>query len=211
MKIISWNVNGLKSLISSSKIIKDKNYGINYLCESNADFICLQEVNKKANDNTRISRYDTDRFILINVYVPNEKSNFDATIKRQKFDDYFYNYVKEIMNCDDRPIILCGDFNVVKNENDAARDDIKDEINMSIYRSCFMRLSKLFFDAYEKLDTKPSYTWFQNKVKREKNLGRRLDYFLIDKRLEDKVEFDIKTRDDVYGSDHLPLELIFEM
>lgn len=207
MKIISWNVNGIKSLIESSKNNNDKNYGLNYLKNTSADFLCLQEVNRKADDSTRLSRYDTDKFILLNVYVPNEKNNYDSTIKRQKFDDYLYSYIKEIVSSDDRPIIICGDFNVVKNELDAARDDIKDEINASIYRGNFMRLHKYFFDPYDKLNVKPPYTWFQNKTRRDKNLGRRLDYFLIDKRLEDKVDFDIKVRDDVYGSDHLPIEL----
>lgn len=211
MKIISWNVNGIKSLIESSKNNNDKNYGLNYLKNTGADFLCLQEVNKKADENTRISRCDSNDLILINVYVPNEKNNDAAVVKRQKFDDYFYGYIKEIVSSDDRPIIICGDFNVVKNDIDAARDDIKDEINASIYRGNFMRLHKYFFDPYDKLNVKPPYTWFQNKEKREKNLGRRLDYFLIDKRLEDKVDFDIKVRDDVYGSDHVPVELVIDL
>jgi exodeoxyribonuclease III len=249
MKIISWNVNGIRA-IAKKNFFED-------LDNMDPDLICLQET--KANEEQvaetlkslddlhiysnsaerpgysgtsviskirplnvtkgiNMKEYDTEgrvlclefeTYFLVNVYVPNSGSELKRLGYRQNWDNAFFNYLKGLEKA--KPVIVCGDFNVAHKEIDLARP--KDNYNktagytqqeidgMDRYTKGGMVDTFRHFSPYET----GRYSWWSYRAgARSKNIGWRIDYFLVS---ESFLPFVNKALilEKVTGSDHCPV------
>ncbi len=247
MKIVTWNVNGIRAALK-------KGFG-DVVAQSGADIFCVQEtkmqegqadiafdgylsfwnsaerkgysgtavfvkqppesaacgIAETAHDGEgRVITLDTGDFYLVNCYTPNSREALARLGYRMEWEDAFRRYLTGL---DARkPVILCGDLNVAHEEIDIA-DPRSNRGNAGFTdeerRKMTELLSSGFTDAYRRLypDRKGAYTWWSYMFRsREKNLGWRIDYFLVSDRLAERIT-DCVIRSDVPGSDHCPVEL----
>lgn len=152
-----------------------------------------------------------DNFYLVNAYVPNSGRQLVRLDFRMKWDRAFLEYLKKLDET--KPVILCGDLNVSHHEIDIAnpKQNIKTAGFTIGERDNFTRLlDSGFVDTYRFLnpDKTGAYTFWtaMKRDAREKNVGWRLDYFVLSKRLMMKL-CDCCIRNEVLGSDHCPVTL----
>lgn len=149
-----------------------------------------------------------NNFYLVNCYVPNVKRNLERMDSRMHYEKCFKEYVKELEK--DKPVIICGDFNVAHTEIDIknAKQNIGNAGFTYEEREKFSELldSGLIdtFRYYNKEKT-DAYTWWSyRKGVREKNIGWRIDYFLVSKRFIHQITNTMIYKE-VLGSDHCPI------
>ncbi len=249
MRIISWNVNGIRA-VAKKNFFKD-------IEEINADIICLQET--KAQDaqvvetleplkgyhiysnsahkpgyagtailtkikplnvsrGIKIPEHDTegrvlclefDAFHLVDVYVPNSGSELKRLDYRQKWDKAFFSYLKSLEKI--KPVVVCGDFNVAHKEIDLARPKanynknagyMQEEIDgMNMFTEG--GLTDTFRNFYPGVTGK--YSWWSFMAgARSKNIGWRIDYFLVSQAFLGSVK-EAFILEAVTGSDHCPV------
>jgi exodeoxyribonuclease III len=250
MKLISWNVNGLRACV--------KKGFLDYFHEVDADMFCIQETKlqegqidlelegyyqywnyaeKKGYSGTaifskieplnvqygisidehdqegRVITLEFDNFYLVNVYTPNSKRDLARLGYRLRWEDDFRDYLLQLENA--KPVILCGDLNVAHAEIDLknpksnhGNSGFTDEERGKLTEL----LEKGFVDSFRYLfpDRQDSFTWwsYMNKV-RERNIGWRIDYFIISNSLKERiVAADIHC--DILGSDHCPVVVELE-
>lgn len=251
MKLISWNVNGLRAVVT--KGFED------FFKNVDADIFCIQETKmqeeqldmitrsifdgyniyfnsaiKKGYSGTAIftklkpiivnygidiSEHDTegrvitlefDKFYLVNCYTPNVKRDLSRLDYRMKWEDDFRKYLLNLNI--KKPVILCGDLNVAHNEIDIknAKSNIGSAGFTNEERGKMTELlDSGFVDSFRYMypDTTDMYTWWSYmRGAREKNIGWRIDYFITSRSLKDEIK-DAKIHNNVYGSDHCPVEI----
>ena len=165
----------------------------------------------------RIIMVEFDEFILVNVYVPNSQTLESGRYYfRQEWDKKFFEYINNIKKT--KEVIICGDFNVAHLDIDITNPKQKKNKVAGFYDSerrdfaYLLELSDLidvFRTIYPK---KQRSTYWSNFMKdtRKKDNGWRIDYFLMSQNLFDKKCVDmIDIQMDVSGSDHCPINLIF--
>jgi exodeoxyribonuclease-3 len=113
-----------------------------------------------------------------------------------------------------KPIVYCGDMNVAHEEIDLKNPKSNvGQPGFSDEERAMMStlIKKDFKDAYRtKYPDKVEYTWWSYRANaRENNTGWRIDYFIVSDKLMDKVK-DVKIHNEIYGSDHCPVELILK-
>lgn len=158
----------------------------------------------------RVITLEYDNFYLVTVYVPNVKRDLSRLSYRMEWEKDFLSYLQKLDKV--KPVIICGDFNVAHKEIDLANP--KGNIGNAGFtveeRDAFTRvLNSGFIDAYRYFnkDKTGVYSWWSYMGKaREKNIGWRIDYFLVSNRFINNV-IDMKIDMDVFGSDHCPIEL----
>ncbi|MBX2816021.1 MAG: exodeoxyribonuclease III [Saprospiraceae bacterium] len=166
----------------------------------------------KAHDNEgRVITAEYDAYYVVCVYVPNSGAKQVRLDRRLRWDKSFRRYLTDLMKV--KPVIVGGDFNVAFQEIDIARP--KSNYNKSsgylqVEIDGFEKhLSKNLVDVWRQQhpeEIKYSY-WNQMFNSRSRNVGWRIDYFLVDQRLADQVvSSDILN--DVMGSDHCPIEIV---
>lgn len=247
MKLITWNVNGLRAVIN-------KGFA-DFFIRNNADIFCIQETKmqegqldiqfdgyqkyfnsalKKGYSGTAIftkkkpeqitygigiEEHDTEgrvitleykTFYMVNVYTPNSQRELTRLEYRMEWEDAFRNYLKNLDK--NKPVIMCGDLNVAHEEIDLKNpkqnrksagftDEEREKMTQLLQNG--------FIDTYRYLypEETDCYTWWSYMMKaREKNIGWRIDYFIVSERLKDKIQ-DVKIHSQVMGSDHCPVEL----
>ena len=167
--------------------------------------------NGHEDDEGRLITLEFERFYLVNAYVPNSQQNFKRKAYRMEWDAAFREHIAELM--EDKPVIVCGDFNVARCELDIYEQNaVRGSMETGFAtdeQSDFETLLELgLVDVFRELhpDTR-SYTWWSNRLnKRGENRGWRLDYFLVSEELLDKVT-EMVHETDVQGSDHCPIRL----
>ena len=251
MKLISWNVNGLRA-------VWQKGFP-DFFKEVDADIFCLQETKmqegqldvdfegyyqyfnsavKKGYSGTAIFtknkplaiKYDIgieehdqegrvitlefENFYMVNVYTPNSKSELERLEYRQKWEDDFRTY---LLNLDkQKPVILCGDLNVAHQEIDlknpktnrrsAGFTDEEREKMTELLEVGFTDTFRYLYPTKEN-----AYTWWSYRMRaREKNVGWRIDYFIVSNRLQPNIK-EAKILSEVMGSDHCPVELQIDL
>ena len=128
------------------------------------------------------------------------------------FENEFRTYLKNLDK--QKPVIICGDFNVAHQEIDIknAKQNIGNAGFTYEEREKFTELLKSgFIDTYRyyNQDKKDAYSWWSyRKGVREKNIGWRIDYFLVSKRIIEKIEKPI-IYSEIYGSDHCPIGITY--
>lgn len=166
-------------------------------------------------DEGRIIVAEYPSCFVVNAYVPNPQKGGKSGLKRQayrlRWDHAFLDYVSELM--DEKPVIICGDFNVARSELDYFEENMRqhwaDQGYATDEQSQIDSLLDLgMADVFRTLyPTRRSYTWWSNRLqKREQGRGWRLDYFFIPRDLMKKVE-KMEHMAGVYGSDHCPISL----
>ncbi|MBS4173057.1 exodeoxyribonuclease III [Bacillus sp. FJAT-49736] len=247
MKLVSWNVNGLRACV--------KKGFLDYFNEVDADIFCLQETKlqsgqieldlegyhqywnyalKKGYSGTaiftkrrplsiqygfekeeyepegRIITLEFEEFYMVNVYTPNSQRDLARLDKRLHWEDQILAYLKELD--EKKSVILCGDLNVAHQEIDLknpksnrGNSGFTDEERGKMTEL----LSSGFLDSYRYFnpDREGAYTWwsYMNKV-RERNIGWRIDYFIVSERLKGNLQ-DAGIHPQIMGSDHCPVFL----
>ena len=161
----------------------------------------------------RVITLEYDQFYLVNVYVPNAKKELERLDYRIDWEKEFKDYLKSIEK--NKPVVVCGDFNVAHKEIDLRNP--KQNIGNAGFtyeeRECFTNLLKSgFIDVYRYFypDKENVYTWWSYMGNaRNKNVGWRIDYFLVSKDFVNKVN-KIDIYDDIYGSDHCPIGIVLK-
>ena len=149
-----------------------------------------------------------DDFFLMNCYVPNVKRDLSRMKSRMYYEEKIKNYVTKLK--EEKTVILCGDFNVAHNEIDIknAKQNIGNAGFTHEEREKFNELLESgFIDTFRYFNPskKDAYTWWSYIGKsREKNVGWRIDYFLISKDSIKKIN-NTMIYDNVLGSDHCPI------
>ena len=160
----------------------------------------------------RVLTLEYDKFYLINVYTPNSKRELERLDYRVVWETEFRNYLQELRKR--KPIILCGDLNVAHKELDVKNDKANrgsagftDEERRELENL----LNLKYIDTYRHFyPEKEKYSWWSYFGKaREKNVGWRIDYFIVSDELKDNLK-DAYIYDNIYGSDHCPVGLELE-
>lgn len=161
----------------------------------------------------RVITLEFENFYFVNVYVPNSRRNLERLEYRLKWEDDFRNYLKKLDAV--KPVIICGDLNVAHNEIDLKYPAANLGNSGFTYeeRGKFSELlSAGFIDTFRFLypDKENIYSWWSNfRNSREKNIGWRIDYFLVSENLADKISA-ASIEDKIFGSDHCPVTLNLE-
>ena len=247
MKLISWNVNGLRAC--AGKGFADS------MTALDADVICLQETKlspeqmnvtlpgygvylssaeKKGYSGTavftrvgplsvsygmgieehdhegRIIRMEFDDFQLVNCYTPNAQRGLTRLDYRMKWEDDFRAWL--VARDAEKPVILCGDLNVAHREIDL-KNPGSHHGNAGFTDEERGKLTQLlesgFIDSFRHFypDKAGEYSWWSYMFNaRANNAGWRIDYFLVSKRLEGRMQ-GAAIHQEILGSDHCPVEL----
>lgn len=247
MKLVSWNVNGLRACV--------KKGFLDYFNDVNADIFCVQETKlqegqisleldgyhqywnyavKKGYSGTavftkkqplsvrygvgtddseaegRILTLEFTEFFLVNVYTPNSQRDLARLSFRLEWEERILAYLKELDAV--KPVILCGDLNVAHQEIDL-RNPKSNQGNSGFTEEERGKMSVLleagFTDSFRHFypAQEGSYTWwsYMSKV-REKNIGWRIDYFIVSDTFIDRL-VDANIHSEIMGSDHCPVLL----
>lgn len=166
------------------------------------------------NDEGRLIAAEFDKFWFVTVYTPNAKDDLSRIPLRQKFwDPAFLAYMKQLEKT--KPVVFCGDLNVAHTEDDLANP----KPNMG--KKGFTLEERAGFQAFIDagfIDTfriftegNGHYSWWSHFAKsRERNVGWRIDYFLISASLKDKVK-KAEIHANVMGSDHCPVSVTLDI
>lgn len=247
MKLVSWNVNGYRAVLTKGldEIIK----------HLDADILCLQETKMQAGQSDylpegyyayfnyavkkgysgtavfsrveplsvhygiNVDEHDQEgrvvtcefaSFYVVNVYTPNSQQDLKRLDYRVAWEQAFQSYVAMLDT--KKPVIVCGDLNVAHREIDLKNPKIN-RFNPGFSdaeRQQFTNfLDRGFLDSFRLIhgDEEQRYSWWSYRGgARERNVGWRIDYFVVSKQLKDKI-MDANIYDEILGSDHCPVML----
>ncbi len=247
MKLISWNVNGLRACLQKGFL--------EYFQGEDADVFCLQETKLQAGQHDlelsgyhqywnyaekkgysgtalftkkepigvtygigvpehdqegRVITAEFEKYYVIVVYVPNAQRELTRLAYRMEWEEAFLSYVKGLDA--KKPVIYCGDLNVAHQEIDLKnpKTNHKNAGFTDEERGCFTKvLANGFVDSFRYLypETKDAYSWWSYMGNaRAKNVGWRIDYFVVSEKLKDEIK-DAKIHPNIMGSDHCPVDL----
>lgn len=252
INIISWNVNGLRSILKKNNIFDNKS-GIFEDLVSKYDIICLSETRLHVDDvrtgdplgsflsnykfrhytdsgksgyaglviyskiepikyhSFQFGRYlelEFEKVFFILVYVPNSGTLLDYRL--ETWDPFLYNRIKELMSLKD--VIICGDFNVIHQNNDIRHYVLKRNKvagALDVERASYFKLLSLgLYNVFRlKYPHKIIYTYYSYRTfGRKYNSGMLIDHFLVTRNVLKNVK-DISILENIYGSDHLPITM----
>lgn len=252
MKLISWNVNGIRACVKKGFVDSMK--------KEDADIICLQEtktdkdnaellldgypymywnfaekkgysgtaifskikphgvlygIDKEHHDKEgRVITAEFDDFFLITVYTPNSKRELLRLDYRTKeWDHDFLAFVKKLEK--KKPVIICGDLNVAHTEIDLAHPKSNYDKNPGYTQREIDSFEKIlsagYIDTFREFNKEGGqYTWWNQMFKaRDRNVGWRIDYFLISSKLKSRLK-DGFIRQQIFGSDHCPVGIVLK-
>lgn len=158
----------------------------------------------------RVLCAEFDDFQLVSVYTPNAQNGLARLPYRKTWDEAFKNYIAELEK--HKPVIVCGDLNVAHQAIDIARP--KDNYNKSAgyTQDEIDGLSNLlaagFVDSFRFLHPdEVTYSWWSFRMNaRERNIGWRIDYFVVSNQLKERIK-QASILTEVEGSDHCPVAL----
>jgi exodeoxyribonuclease III len=262
MKIISWNVNGLRAITKKHTIFNNEEGTFEeFVNQKNPDILCLSEIKMNCKVDSLLSeilpqykykfwshcskstgrhgvavfskirpispvidklgdfdgRYlelEFEKYYLVSIYAQNSgEENLKNLELRKKWDSEFLKRVTKLKA--KKEVILTGDFNVVHLPIDTSnfekqRNKVAGVTDLE--RNNFKNLlSKGFFNVFRILHPeKIKFTYFSYRTRgRKYNSGMQIDYFLVTQKLLKYVK-SINILDNIYGSDHLPIQLILD-
>lgn len=159
----------------------------------------------------RLLTVELDSMYVVNAYVPNSQKNLKRHAYRMEWDDALREYISQLY--EEKPVIICGDFNVAREDIDVYEENLRqywaEQGYASDERSNLEALLEMgFTDVYRHFYPNiRSYTWWSNRLnKRSEDRGWRLDYFIVsDELLPDVIN--IRHLSDIFGSDHCPISI----
>ena len=251
MKLISWNVNGLRAVINKGFM--------DFFKKADADIFCVQETKmqegqlelildgyyqywnsaqKKGYSGTaiftkekplnvsyglgieehdkegRIITLEFENFYFVDCYTPNSKRELERLDYRMVWEDEVRKYLKKLDEV--KPVIYCGDLNVAHEEIDL-KNPKTNRRNAGFTDEERNKMTELlsagFTDSFRYLypEKENCYSWWSYMGHaREKNVGWRIDYFIVSNSIQEKIKDSI-IHSDVMGSDHCPIELQIEI
>jgi exodeoxyribonuclease-3 len=150
-------------------------------------------------------------FYLVTVYTPNAQRDLARIDYRMSWEVAFRAYLKQLD--EKKPVVVCGDMNVAHNEIDL-KNPKSNVGNAGFSNEEREKMTELlaagFTDSFRYLhpEEKDAYTWWSYMFHaREKNVGWRIDYFLVSDGLKDKIE-ESCIHPEIMGSDHCPIEIV---
>lgn len=158
----------------------------------------------------RIITLEFDSFYLVTVYTPNAKRDLSRLAYRLEWEDRFRNYLLQLEVR--KPVIICGDLNVAHQEIDlknAKGNRGNSGFTEEERGKMTLLLDSGFTDSFRYLypERTDAYSWWSNMPKvRERNVGWRIDYFLVSSNLHSFI-VDARIDAHVLGSDHCPIVL----
>jgi len=247
MKLISWNVNGIRACV---------NKGFEeFFQKIQADIFCIQETKcqpeqielnlkgyhsywnsaeKKGYSGTaiftkqepiavtygigipehdkegRIITLEFQDFYLVNNYTPNSKRGLERLEYRQVWEDEIRKYLLKLNKT--KPVIMCGDLNVAHQEIDL-KNPKTNRGNAGFTDEERAKMTELlnagFTDSFRALypEKQEAYSWWSYMGRaREKNVGWRIDYFIVSNSIKAKIK-EANIYPEVMGSDHCPVGL----
>lgn len=247
MKLISWNVNGLRAAINKGFM--------DFFKQIDADVFCIQETKmqegqaelilegyyqywnsaikkgysgtaiftkikpisvsygigiEKHDQEGRIITLEFEEFYMVNCYTPNSKRELERLEYRMEWEDEIRKYLLTLNN--KKPVIYCGDLNVAHEEIDL-KNPKTNHHNAGFTDEERSKMTELlnsgFTDTFRYLypEKENAYTWWSYMMKaREKNVGWRIDYFIVSNSIKEKIK-EAKIHSEIMGSDHCPVEL----
>lgn len=247
MKLISWNVNGIRACLTKGfeDIFK----------KLDADIFCIQETKcqpeqielefegytsywnsaeKKGYSGTaiftkqkplnvtygigieehdkegRVITLEFEKFYVVDIYTPNSKRELERLDYRQIWEDEIRKYLLKLNET--KPVIMCGDLNVAHKEIDL-KNPKTNRHNAGFTDEERQKMTELldagFIDSFRYLypDKENAYSWWSYMGHaREKNVGWRIDYFIVSKSIENQIK-EAKIYSEIMGSDHCPVGL----
>lgn len=171
-------------------------------------------VNGKHMDEGRVITCEYDKFYLLCCYSPNAQNELKRIKYRMEFEDDLRAYITMLNKS--KPVILCGDLNVAHNEIDL-KNPKSNKGNAGFTDEERGKMTALlnsgFIDTYRYLypDKTDAYTWWSYFASsREKNIGWRIDYFIVSKSIKKSIQ-NTYIYDKILGSDHCPVGLDIEI
>ena len=162
----------------------------------------------------RVITLEMDDFFLVCVYTPNSQDELKRLDYRMKWDDDFRKYLCALSERG-KGVIVCGDLNVAHQEIDI-KNPAGNRRNAGFTdeeRGKFTELLDAgFTDTFRHFhpDAKDEYSWWSYRFQaRQRNAGWRIDYFVVSNDLRDRLE-GASIHQEIYGSDHCPVELILK-
>lgn len=158
----------------------------------------------------RVIALEFETYYLVTVYTPNSGSELKRLEYRQRWDADFLSYLKQLEK--EKPVILCGDLNVAHQDIDLARPKPNYNKSAGYMQEEIDGIDNLlkagFIDTFRfKNPETIKYSWWSYRAgARAKNVGWRIDYFLVSNSLTDKIK-DADILNDIMGSDHCPVLL----
>lgn len=158
----------------------------------------------------RVITLDMGDFYLVTVYTPNSQDQLVRLDYRVEWEKAFRDYLIALDK--EKPVIVCGDMNVAHKEIDLKnpKTNRRNAGFTDEERAEFTKLLEAgFVDTFRHVhpDLTDAYSWWSYRMRaREKNVGWRIDYFVVSERLAPKIE-NANIRADIFGSDHCPVEL----
>lgn len=161
----------------------------------------------------RLITLEYSDFYIVTVYTPNSQNELARLDYRMEWEDAFRKYLCKLS--EKKGVIVCGDMNVAHNEIDlknpktnhknAGFTNQEREKMTQLLESGFVDSFRYFYPDMEGI-----YSWWSYRFKaREKNAGWRIDYFLVSENIKDRMK-NAQIYTDILGSDHCPVELIWE-
>ena len=157
----------------------------------------------------RVETLEFPEFFLLNIYFPNANHELTRLDYKIEFDLALEKYVEKLDK--KKPVIMGGDFNVAHDDIDLARfGSNKGHAGFTKEERKWIHsfLKKDFVDVWRKDNPeKAQYTWWTYRaMARERNVGWRLDYFIVAKRFLSRIK-ETKIHDHIFGSDHCPISI----
>lgn len=251
MKLVSWNVNGLRAVFNKGFREIFQNFDSDIFCiqetkmqegqlelEFDGYHIYLNSAERKGYSGTavftkikpltvtkgiKIEKHDTEgrvltlefeKFYLVNCYTPNSQRELTRLEYRVEWENDFREYLKKLNQT--KPVILCGDLNVAHKEIDL-KNPKSNRGNAGFTDEERREMTNLldagFIDSFRYLypNKEDSYSWWSYMGHaREKNVGWRIDYFIVSNSIKEKIK-EASIHPEVFGSDHCPVELEIEI
>lgn len=165
-----------------------------------------------SNDEGRVITAEFDDFWVVTAYTPNSKDDLTRIPLREQWDTAITDYCAELQK--KKPVVYCGDMNVAHTEDDLANP--KSNVGKKGFTAEERRgfdnwLSAGFIDTF-RMFTKGNghYTWWSHFAKsRERNVGWRIDYFLVSESLKSRVK-KAEIHPTQMGSDHCPISITLQ-
>jgi len=249
MKIVSWNVNGLRAIAKKTfftdleiigpdilcmqEIKAQENHVAETLAPLNAYHFYSNSATKPGYSGTAViskikplnvtkginmEEHDTEgrvlclefeTFFLVNVYVPNSGSELKRLGYRQNWDRSFFEYLKDLEKA--KPVIVCGDLNVAHKPVDLARPKANYNKTAGYMQEEIDGMDRItaggLADTFRRLhpDENERYSWWSYRAgARSKNIGWRIDYFLVSESILSLVKNSF-ILEEITGSDHCPV------
>ena len=162
----------------------------------------------------RVLTLEYPGFFLVNAYVPNVRRDLERIPLRMEWEDALRAHLLALD--EKKPVLYCGDLNVAHQPIDL-KNAKSNEGNAGYTAEERGKMTELlaagFTDAfrYKYPDRTDAYTWWSYMGRaREKNVGWRIDYWIVSTRIAERVQ-DVVIHADVMGSDHCPLELLIDL